>query len=420
MEQSVTTLWDACWLNAQVATFDAARSEAYGIIHDAAIAIANGKIAWIGSQVDLPDAPEKLAKQIYSAQGQWITPGLIDCHTHLIYAGNRAQEFEQRLQGLSYVEIAKTGGGIHATVKATRLASETELLEQSIPRLKALLAEGVTTVEIKSGYGLDIQNEIKILRVAKKLAELFPVKICATFLGAHTIPLEYKAQPDEYVRIICEEMLPQIATAKLADAVDIFCESIGFNLQQTEKILLAAQKYNFAVKLHAEQLSDFGGARLAAKYRALSADHLEYLSEGGIKMMAANDTVAVLLPGAFYFLQEKQLPPIDLFRKYQVPIAIATDCNPGTSPITSLLLILNMACTLFRLTPEEALLGVTRNAAKALGIDKTHGSLAVGKTADFVIWNIKHPVDLVYQMGFNACSAIIKDGHTVFSNKENR
>lgn len=407
-------LWDMLWIDVNLATF--ARNDPYGIIEKAAIAIKDGKIAWLGQQADLHAKPEDLAEEVYSGKNNWLTPGLIDCHTHLVYAGNRAHEFEMRLQGASYAEIAKVGGGIRSTVAATRAASFDELYQQSAKRLEFLLVEGVTTLEIKSGYGLDLETELKILRVAKKLADVYPVTIRTTFLGAHALPEEYKDRSDEYIDFICQQVLPQIVKENLADNVDVFCETIGFNQQQTEKVFLAAKNLGLAVKLHADQLSDGGGAALAAHNQALSADHLEFTSETSVRAMAEAGTVAVLLPGAFYFLRETKLPPIELLRQYQVPIAIASDCNPGTSPCTSLLLILNMACTLFRLTPEEALRGVTLNAAKALGLEKTHGTLEVGKTADLILWEINHPAELTYRMGFNPCSALIKDGAMIANN----
>lgn len=407
-------LWDMLWIDVNLATF--AGSNPYGIIEQAAIAIKDGQIAWLGKQADLHAKAEDLATEVYSGQNNWLTPGLIDCHTHLVYAGNRSNEFEMRLQGASYAEIAKAGGGIRSTVAATRAASFDELYQQSAKRLEFLLVEGVTTLEIKSGYGLDLETELKILRVAKKLADVYPVTIHTTFLGAHAIPEEYAGRADEYIDFICKQALPQIAKENLADAVDVFCENIAFNAAQTEKVFNAAKGLNLPVKLHADQLTDNGGAALAAKYQALSADHLEFTSEASIQAMSHAGTVAVLLPGAFYYLRETKLPPIDLLRRYKVAIAIATDCNPGTSPCTSLLLMLNMACTLFRLTPEEALRAITQNAAKALGLEQTHGTLEIGKVADLILWEINHPAELAYQIGFNPCAALIKDGTMIANN----
>lgn len=395
--------WDAIWINSTLATME--DRAPYGLINNAAIAIKNGKVDWIGAT---GDASLDLADQVHDVEGRCITPGLIDCHTHLVFAGNRAKEFEMRLQGVSYEEIARSGGGIRSTVAATRAATEEELFQQSVKRAEAMIAGGVTTIEIKSGYGLDLETELKMLRVAKRIGETLPIRVFATFLGAHTVPAEFQNRADDYINYVCEEMLPAVAKENLAQAVDVFCEKIAFNLQQTEKVFAAAKKYGLAVKCHAEQLSDMGGAELAANYSALSVDHLEFLTEKSVSKLAKSGTIAVLLPGAFYYLREKQLPPVELLRAHNVPIAIATDCNPGTSPVTSLLLMMNMACTLFRLTPEEALAGVTRNAAKALGMEKTHGTLAVGKAAEFVIWDVAHPVELAYYVGWGRCVEVVR------------
>jgi imidazolonepropionase len=389
--------FDTIWINGAFTTCE----PDHPFIQNGAMAVTNGKIAWIGNMVDLQSTPELLSHHVKDLQGRCVTPGLIDCHTHLIYGGNRAHEFELRLQGASYEEIARANGGIQSTVNATRSLSEEMLFEQSANRLQSLMQSGVTTIEIKSGYGLDWPNELKMLRVAKRLEETFSIKIFKTFLAAHTFPSEYKNNQEKYVDLICEEMIPIVAESSLADAVDVFCEKIAFNITQTERIFKTAKKYGLAIKCHAEQLSNTGSAALAAKYQALSADHLEYASLESIKTMAESYTVAVLLPGAFYYLREKKLPPIELLRQYHVPIAIASDSNPGTSPILSLTLILNMACTLFGLTPIEALHGVTRNAAKALGIEKTHGTLSVGKNADFAVWNVNNPIELIYYIGNN-------------------
>lgn len=397
--------WDALWINGVIATMEE-NGTPYGLLKNAGLAVKNGKIAWVGNMADVSQKP---AKQIFDLQGRCVTPGLIDCHTHLVYAGNRSQEFALRLQGVSYEEIARAGGGIRATVAATRKCSEDELLQHSLTRARALLAEGVTTVEIKSGYGLDLVTELKILRVAKRIGELLPLTVKKTFLGAHAVPGEYQGKTDEYVDMICYDMLPAIVKEGLAEAVDVFCETIGFNLVQTERIFAAAKKYGLAIKCHAEQLSALGAAKLATKFAALSVDHLEYLIEEDVVALAKAGTVAVLLPGAFYFLRETQRPPLALLRQHQVPIAIATDCNPGTSPITSLLLILNMACVLFQLTPEEAWVGVTRHAAKALGL-ADRGRLKIGQEADFIIWDVEHPGELVYQLGINCCMEVVKTG----------
>jgi len=400
--------WQTLWTNIHLATMtDGGNS--YGEIEHGALAIAAGKIAWLGKEIDLPDF--NAAKvEVIDGQGQWMTPGLVDCHTHLVYGGNRANEFEMRLQGADYEEIAKAGGGIVSTVKATRAASESELLAEALPRLTALHQQGVTTVEIKSGYGLDTDNEIKMLKVAGQLSEKLPVTIKRTFLGAHALPVEYKNQPDAYIDLVCNEMLPEIARQNLADAVDVFCEGIGFNIEQTERVFAAAKKHNLPMKVHAEQLSDLGGTALAAQYQALSSDHVEFLSDQGVQAMAKADMVAVLLPGAFYFLRETQMPPIPSLRKHKVPMAIATDANPGSSPISSIQLMLNMACTLFRLTPSEALAGVTCHGAKALGLDATKGMLKVGYDADLVCWNISRPAELCYQFGVNPLTTLVQNG----------
>lgn len=400
-------MWDAIWRNGRLATMTEGRP--YGAIEAGAIAVESDRIAWVGPEAELPDRPDRLATRVHDLKGCWVTPGLIDCHTHLVYGGDRSNEFEMRLEGASYAEIAEAGGGIRSTVAATRVASEAKLLETALPRLRTLTAEGVTTVEIKSGYGLGLEAELKQLRVARRLGESLPVTVKTTFLGAHTLPPEYEGRADAYIEAVVT-MLPEVAEPGLADAVDAFCESIAFSPEQTARVFEAAARHNLPVKLHADQLSDLGGAALAARFGALSADHLEHTSEGGIAAMAEAGTVAVLLPGAFYFLRETKLPPIEGLRVAGVPIALATDCNPGSAPVTSLLLMLNMACTLFRLTPEEALAGVTRNAAKALGMAKTHGTLEPGKAADFAVWEIDRPAMLAYRIGFNPLAAVVKDG----------
>jgi imidazolonepropionase len=397
--------WDALWRNVHLATME---DLGYGAIRDAAIAVKNGRIAWLGPQHELPIAYE--AAQEYDGQGCWLTPGLIDCHTHIVYAGNRSDEFEARLNGVAYEEIARRGGGILSTVRATRAASEEALYTASLPRVRNLLAEGVTTLEIKSGYGLDTETERKMLRVARKIGNTLPVRVKTSFLGAHALPPEFAGQGDAYIDHICEQMLPALAAEGLVDAVDAFCENIGFSSAQTERVFKTAQSRGLPVKLHAEQLSDQGGAALTARYRGLSADHLEYLSGEGIAAMVAAGTVAVLLPGAFYFLRETKFPPVQALRDAGVPIAISTDCNPGTSPMTSLLLAMNMACTIFRMTPQEALAGTTRNAATALGIAGECGSLAVGKVADFALWAIERPGDLAYAIGGNPCQSVVNGG----------
>ncbi|MGB1199274.1 MAG: imidazolonepropionase [Thalassotalea sp.] len=391
--------WQSLFINVNLATM-AADSDEYGKIEKAALAIAEGKIAWLGKMVDLPEYHAE-SVNIIDGKGQWLTPGLIDCHTHIIYGGNRANEFEMRLQGKSYQEIANAGGGIVSTVSATRAASEQMLFDSALPRLTALHQQGVTTVEIKSGYGLDTENEIKMLKVAGQLAQSLPVTVQRTFLGAHALPVEYKDNAEGYVDLVCNEMIPQVAKDKLADAVDVFCEGIGFSTAQTERVFQAAALHNLPIKVHAEQLSNLGGTALAAKYKALSSDHIEFLDEAGVQAMKNVEMTAVLLPGAFYFLRETQLPPIELLREHNVAIAIATDANPGSSPITNIQLMLNMACTLFRLTPAEALAGVTRNGAKALGLADKKGQLGIGFDADIAMWNISQPAELCYQFGVN-------------------
>ena len=385
---------DAVWLNAHLATMTAGGAP-YGAIRDGAIAAKDGRISWVGPRAAWK---ERAAREI-DARGAWITPGLVDCHTHLVHAGNRANEFEMRLKGASYEEIARAGGGIVSTVTQTRAASEDALVASAQARLAQWIAEGVTVVEVKSGYGLDRDTELKMLRAARRLEG---VAVKTTFLGAHALPAEYKGRADDYIDFVCEVM----PDAK-ADAVDAFCEGIGFSVSQVEKVFKRAKDQNLPVKLHADQLSDLGGAALAAKYGALSADHLEYTNEAGVAAMAKAGTVAVLLPGAFYFLREKQLPPVEALRRHGVPIALATDNNPGSSPLTSPLLTMNLACTLFRLTPEEALAGFTRNGARALGMQATHGTLETGKQADFALWQVQAPAELAYAMGANPCAGRI-------------
>ena len=401
--------WDRLWINANLATMDG-RREPYGAIRDGAIAAEGGRIAFVGRRGELPAAPQSLAGEMIDCGGAWLTPGLIDCHTHIVFGGNRANEFELRLKGASYEEIARAGGGIRATVAATRAASEAELFSGAQTRVARLMAEGVTTLEIKSGYGLATDAELKMLRIVRRLGRDLPINTVATFLGAHALPAEYEGRQKAYVELVCREMIPAVAGARLADAVDAFCERIAFTPDETAAVFEAAHAHGLPVKLHADQLSDLGGAALAARFRALSADHLEYSSETGIAAMAASRTVAVLLPGAFYFLRERQMPPIDVFRRHNVPIALATDCNPGSSPALSLLLMLNLGCTLFRMTPEDALAGVTRNAARALGLGHDRGSLALGLRADFALWRVDHPAELAYWIGGNPCIETVMAG----------
>jgi len=378
-----------------------------GEIEDGLVAARGGRIVYAGAAAE---APPLDAADTVDCEGRWVTPGLIDPHTHLVHAGDRAHEFELRLAGASYEEIARAGGGIISTVRATREASEADLVAQSLPRLDALIAEGVTTVEVKSGYGLSTEHELKQLRAARALADRRPVRIAATFLGAHALPPEFANDADGYIDLVCREMLPAVAEAGLADAVDAFCEGIGFTPAQTRRVFEAARSLGLPVKLHAEQLSNLNGAALAAEFGGLSADHLEHLDDAGIAAMREAGMAAVLLPGAFYFLRDTKLPPIEALRAAQVPMALATDCNPGTSPLTSILLVLNMGATLFRLTVEECLLGVTRHAAQALGLAAEVGTLEPGKACDLAIWDVERPAELVYRMGFNPLHARVWRG----------
>ena len=397
MGENVFSRCERVWINLQLATLDPAVAAPCGRLDNQALGVRQGRIEAIlpMAQVDLSDC----AGEVIDGQGGWLTPGLIDCHTHLVYGGHRALEFEQRLQGKSYQEIARAGGGILSTVRATRQLSQEQLVKQARPRLEALINEGVTTVEIKSGYGLTSADELKMLRAARALAREYPIRIVTTLLAAHSLPPEFREQPDRYVELICEELLPQVLEEKLADAVDVFCETIAFNLEQSERIFTAARDAGLGIKVHAEQLSASGAAALAAGFGARSADHLEYLDEAGVLALQAAGTVATLLPGAFYFLRESRKPPVELLRRHAVPMALATDLNPGTSPLASLRLMLNMGAVLFGLTPEEALAAVTRNAAKALGLGDSLGTLSIGKQADLLLWDIEHPAQLVGEVG---------------------
>ena len=399
---------DTIWLNARLATL-AAGHAGLGVVEGGAIAARDGRIVFAGPSADLP-AAWRDGPGVVDCEGRWITPGLIDCHTHLVYGGDRAREFEMRLAGASYEEIARAGGGIVSTVGATRAASEDNLLRRALARLDALLAEGVTTVEIKSGYGLELAAERKSLRVARRLADERRVTVRTSFLGAHALPPEFAARRSDYVAAVVEEMIPALAREGLVDAVDGFCERIAFTREEIARVFAAARVAGLPVKLHADQLSNGGGAALAAEFGALSADHLEYADEAGVAAMARAGVVATLLPGAYYVLRETQAPPVALFRKHGVPMAVATDSNPGTSPLTSLLLALNMAATLFGLTVEECLAGATRHAALALGLAGETGSLEVGKWADLAIWDIERPAELVYRLGFNPLHARIWKG----------
>jgi imidazolonepropionase len=390
-------MWDKLWLDVNLATMREG-DVPYGAIENAALAVEDGRIAWLGPMAELNGS----ANEQVPCGGRWMTPGLVDCHTHIVFGGQRWKEFALRLEGSTYEEIARAGGGIVSTVEATRAASEDELFASAARRLKSFIAEGVTTVEIKSGYGLETETEIKMLRVARRLGRELPVDVRTTFLGAHALPREFAGRQSEYIDLVCNEMIPRVAAEGLADAVDAFCEGIAFTPEETARVFETAAAHGLRVKLHADQLSDLGGAALAARYRALSADHLECTDEAGVRALAEAGTVAVVLPGANYFLRETRQPPIALLREHAVPIAIASNCNPGSSPALSLQLMLSMACTLFRLTPEEALAGITRNAAKALGLDD-RGVLEIGKRGDLALWEIDHPAELAYWIGGNRC-----------------
>ena len=409
MRKSSDNTWDEIWIGASIATM-AAGAQGYGSIEDAALAVSGERIAWIGSAAEGRRRAAARGVAIRDAQGLWITPGLIDCHTHLVYGGNRVAEFEQRLCGVSYEDIARAGGGILGTVRATRAATNGELYESALLRLKRLMAEGVTTVEIKSGYGLELDAERRLLQVARDLGANHPVSIKKTFLGLHSLPPEFSADRQAYVDEVAGPWLESLAAAGLVDAVDAFCENIAFSAAETAQLLEAASKLGLRAHVHAGQLSDLGAAQLAAKFSALSADHLEFLSEDGARAMADAGTVAVMLPTAYFTLRQTHPPPVALLRKAGVPLAVATDCNPGTSPCTSLLIAMNMACTLFGLTPEEALAGATRQAARALGVLEDVGTLEVGKRADLVLWRIARPAELCYALGANPCVAVMHRG----------
>jgi imidazolonepropionase len=403
-------MWDILLLECQAATM--VSGTPFGAIRDAAIGIAGGHLAFVGPRGSLPSGPKDCARTVRRLGGAWVTPGLIDCHTHLVFAGNRAAEWDRRARGANYEDIARDGGGILSTVRATRAASEDALAESATDRAQAMARQGVTTIEIKSGYGLDLENEMKMLRTAVRAGEHAHVRVLRTLLGAHALPPEYKDNRGAYVDLVCKQMIPIVAREKLADAVDVFCEAIAFTPAETKRVLAAAKAHGLRVKIHAEQLSNSGGAILAAKYGALSADHLEHLDEKGIAAMAKAGTFAVLLPTAFYFLRETKKPPVAALRRAGVPIAIATDCNPGTSPVVAPLIVLNMACTLFGFTPEEALAGMTRNAAQALGLESEIGTLEIGKCADLAVWNISDPAELAYWIGLDLLRDRFMGGHS--------
>jgi imidazolonepropionase len=394
--EATNNRWDRVWVGADIATMD--EDGGIGHVADGVLAIRDGRIAWVGTAAAL-DALQWSAEVATDARGLWITPGLIECHTHLVYAGDRSNEFAARLRGATYEEISRAGGGIVSTMRATRGASEDELLAHSLPRARALASEGVTTLEVKSGYGLALDSELKMLRVARRLGEALGIDVVKTFLGAHALPPEFANRQDDYVRHVCDDMLPAVAAENLAEAADVFCERIAFTREQTERVFERARGLGLALRLHADQLSDGGGGELAARYGALSADHLEYTSEASLQLMAERGVVAGLLPGAFYYLRETRLPPIEQMRALGIPMAVSTDCNPGTSPISSLLLAMNMACVLFRMTATEVLRGVTVNAARALGLSNDRGMLREGMRADLVVWRLRHPEQLCAEVG---------------------
>ncbi|KAF1721140.1 imidazolonepropionase [Pseudoxanthomonas wuyuanensis] len=409
MNESRDLPWDGLLTHVQLVTL--AGDDGYGVIEDGALGWRDGVLRFAGPSSRLPGEPARLAHETLSGGGRWVTPGLIDCHTHTVFAGDRAGEFEQRLQGASYEDIARAGGGIVSTVRATRAASEDELLAQSLPRARALLADGVTTLEIKSGYGLDFDNERKMLRVARRIGQMLGITVRTTFLGAHALPPEFSGRPDDYIDAVCQ-WLPQLHAEGLVDAVDAFCERIGFDAAQTRRVFEAARALGLPVKLHADQLSDGDGAALVAEFGGLSADHVEYTSEAGVRAMARAGSVAVLLPGAFHVLRETRLPPLDAFRTHNVPMAVATDCNPGTAPLQSLRLAMSLACTHFRLTPQEALRGTTAHAARALGLND-RGRLCEGMRADFALWDITQPAQLAYWLGGNLMAGVYVGGQRV-------
>jgi len=402
--------WDRVWIGADLATLDG--DIGIGHIPDGALAVSGGRIAWVGTREAL-NGMQWTAQRVTDASGSWITPGLIDSHTHLVYAGERSGEFAARQRGATYEEIARAGGGILSTVRATRTASEEGLFREALPRARALLNDGVTTVEIKSGYGLDLENEVKMLRVARRIGVELRIEVVTTFLGAHTFPPEFATRKDDYVDLLCNVMLPRIAQERLADGVDAFCERIAFTAEQTRRIFSAARQHGLALRLHADQLSDSGGAELAAELGALSADHLEHASRASLEKMAQAGVVAGLLPGAYYYLREQRRPPIDTLRELGIPMAIATDCNPGTSPLASLLLAMNLGCVLFGLTPDEALRGCTANAARALGLEKDRGKLRPGMRADLCVWRVRHAHQLCTEIGMHAPHEVIVAGATV-------
>jgi imidazolonepropionase len=401
---------DTLFINCNIA---AMAPNGLSITKNGAVAVTGHIISWVGKEKNLPDNFKTENKKIIACKNRWILPGFVDCHTHLVYGGSRSNEFEMRLKGISYEEISKQGGGIFSTVNASRHASKEKLFLSASKRIKTFLRQGITTLEIKSGYGLNLETELKILEVIKQLDKKFPLHIEATFLGAHALPKEFKSNPDGYIDLVTRTMLPKVKSQGIATAVDVFCETIGFSLDQTRKVFQKAKEVGFNIKLHAEQLSDSNGAGLASEFNALSCDHLEYLSLSGAKKMAQHNVIAVLLPGAFYYLKETRKPPVDIFRKLKIPMAVSTDLNPGTSPVHSITLMLNMACMFFDLTCEEALLGATINGAKALGLEKSKGSIEKGKDADLVVWDIDTPADLCNLTGFSPVEMVMIKGSMI-------
>lgn len=409
--------WDSLWVNASVATMVPARGP-YGLIDDGAVGIADGRIAWVGPGSELPDRADALASRVHDAGGGLVTPGLIDCHTHLVFGGDRSDEFEARLRGASYEEIAREGGGIVSTVRATRETTEAELFRSAAHRLRDLLREGVTAVEVKSGYGLEAETELRMLRVARRLGDAFPVTVQTTFLGAHAVPPEFEGRREAYLREVTEVMLPEAADAGLVDAVDAFCEAIAFDADECADVFRSAGERGIPVRLHADQLSDAGGGALAARFGARTADHLEHVSDEGIRALADAGTVAVLLPGAWLFLGGGRRPPVEALRGAGVPMALATDANPGTSPVTSLLLVASLGCTAFGLTPEEALAGITRHAARALGMARERGTVEEGKRADLALFDVRRPAELAYWIGGDLCRAVVREGEVEWRSGE--
>lgn len=401
--------WDTLWRNAHLATMGSPGG-GWGLLADGALAIRAGRIAWVGPRADLPPDADRRSAEVRDAGGRWLTPGLVDCHTHLVFGGDRADEFERRLAGERYEEIARSGGGILSTVRETREADDVELFRRAEARARRLLSEGVTALEVKSGYGLDVESELRMLRVARRLGRELPLTVRTTLLGAHALPAEYRDDREAYLRLVRDEMLPRACREELADAVDAFCDEIAFDARECEGVLRAGAELGLDLRLHADQLSDQGGAALAARLGARSADHLEHASEGGVAAMAEAGTVAVLLPGAYHFLGGGVRPPVDAFRSRGVAMAVATDLNPGSSPLSSLLLATNLACVHFGLTPEEAVVGVTLHGARVLGLEEERGSLEPGKVADLAIWEVGHPRELAYWAGANPCVGVVRGG----------